>query len=55
MEFTVGDTKDLLSWQCCKHGDIRCKGVLLSDDLTLGFVFLYLWRTEELMELEVTQ
>ena len=29
--------------------------VTVSDDLTLGFVFLYLWRTEELMELEVTQ
>jgi len=54
VEFTVGDARELLQWKAGHSGAVSCRGFHLADELMLGFVHLYLWRSRDILELEVS-
>lgn len=55
VEFTVGDAKELVQWKAGCTGALCCRGFQLADELMLGFVQLYLWRSRDTLELEVSR
>jgi hypothetical protein len=54
VQFTVGDARELLQWKARLSGAVSCRGFHLADELMLGFVQLYLWRSRDTLELEVS-
>lgn len=54
VQFTVGDVRELLQWKAHLSGGVCCRGFHLADELMLGFVQLYLWRSRDTLELEVS-
>lgn len=50
-EMSVADIQDLLQWKCHVTGQICCRAQPLHPSLLVGYVYLYIWRSEAQMEL----